>query len=102
MHITFENVPINKLGEFIPNKFDKIMKKLLNENDYFDLERQKTFIKRFKLNLLSSLDNCPHEVLCSTIIDDFLYGKNPADVNSILLLYIINYCGLSRINFNQY
>lgn len=89
MQITFENVPINKLGDFIPNKFIEILKKLLNEEGYFDLERQKTFIERFKLNLLSSLDNCPHEMLCSLVIDDFLYGQNPADVNSFFFFYCI-------------
>lgn len=79
------------MGDLIPTKFNEILNKLLVDDDYFDLERLRTFIERFKLNLLSSLDNCPHEVLCSVIIDDFLYGKNLADVNNILFLIFV-YC----------
>ncbi|VVC45099.1 Peptidase M16, C-terminal,Metalloenzyme, LuxS/M16 peptidase-like,Peptidase M16, N-terminal [Cinara cedri] len=80
IHISFENVPLDKMGDLISTKFDEILNKLMTDNSYFDLERLRTFIKRFKLNLLGSLDNLPHEVLCSIIIDDFLYGKNLADL----------------------
>lgn len=90
IYINFENVPIEKMGaEIIPSKLDEVFNKLMNDDSYFDLERLRTFIKRYKLNLMSSLDNCPHEALASVIIIDFLYGKNLADVSNIIIIFVV-------------
>lgn len=84
MYINFENVPMEKMGaEVIPSKINEILNNLINDNKYLDLERLRTFIERYKLNLLSSLDNYPHEVLASIVIRDFLYGNDIADVSII-------------------
>lgn len=83
IYLNFENVPIEKMGaEIIPLKIDEIFKKLMDDDKYFDLERLRTFIERYKLNLLSCLDNVPHITLSSIIIADFLYGQKPADVSN--------------------
>lgn len=89
IYINFENIPIEKMGEeIITSKLDEVFRKLIDDDDYFDLERLQTFIERYKLNLLSSLDNFPHEALSSIIIGDFLYGKNQTDVsNTIQIIY---------------
>lgn len=85
IYINFENVPIEKMDEdIIPSKLDEIFNKLLNDDGYFDLGRLRTFIERYKLNLMSSLDNYPHETLSLIIITDFLYGNNQADVSIII------------------
>lgn len=86
IYISFENVPIDKMGaEIIPSKLEEVLCKLMNDDKYFDLGRLRTFIERYKLNLMSSLDNCPHDALSSIIIIDFLYGNNLADVSNIFL-----------------
>lgn len=87
IYINFENVPMEKMSDdIIPSKLDEIFNKLLNDDSYFNLERLRTFIERYKLNLMSSLDNFPHETLSLIIITDFLYGKNQADVSKIVCL----------------
>lgn len=62
----------------------------MNDDVYFDLDRLRIFIDRYKLHVLSSLDNCPHDSLASMIIGDFLYGKNLTDVSSIV--YFVKKC----------
>lgn len=82
IYINFDNVPMEKTGaETIPSKLNEVFNKLMNDNTYFDLNRLRVFIERYKLDVLSSLDNCPHDGLASIIIGDFLYGKNLADVS---------------------
>lgn len=84
--IYFENVRIEKMdAETIPSKLNEVFDKLKNDANYFDLERLRTFIERYELNVLSNLDNCPHESLSLLIIADFLYGKNQTDVSSFYL-----------------
>jgi len=88
IYINFENIPIDKMGaEIIPSKLDEVFNKLINDDNYFDFERLKTFIERYKLSLISTLDNCPHEVLAGIIITDFLYGNNLADVSKIDIIF---------------
>lgn len=85
--INFENVPIEKMGaDIIPSKLDEVFYKLLVDVSYLDLERLKTFVERNKLQILSYLDNYPHEKLSSTIIEDFLYGKTSVDVSNIIYI----------------
>lgn len=82
-YLCFENIPIEKTdATTIPSKLDEVFNKLMVDESYFNLERLRTFIDRSKLNVLSSLDNYPHESLSSKIINDFLYGKGLADVSS--------------------
>lgn len=85
IYLNFENVPIEKLdADVIPSKLDEIFNKLMTDDSYFDLERLRTFVERNKLNMLSSLDNCPHEALATIIIGDFLYGKSLSDVSKFI------------------
>jgi len=85
--INFENVPIEKMGaDIIPTKLDEVFNKLLVDVSYLDLERLKTFVERNKLQILSYLDNYPHEKLSSIIIEDFLYGKTSVDVSNIICI----------------
>lgn len=80
--MNFENVPVEKMdAETIPSKLNEVFVKLMNDVSYFDLERLRTFIERYELNVLSSLDNCPHEALCTLVIEDFLNGKHVTDVS---------------------
>lgn len=82
-YICFENIPIQKIdAKTIPSKLDEVFNQLMIDESYFNLERLRTFVDRSKLNVLSSLDNYPHESLSSTIIKDFLYGKGIADASS--------------------
>jgi len=88
IYINFENIPIDKMGaEIIPSKLNEIFDKLVNDDCYFDLERLRVFIERYKLNLLTKLDNYPHEIMASIIISDFLYGINQTDVSSNISRY---------------
>lgn len=84
IYVNFENVPIAKMGDEIPSKLDEVLNKLINDDGYFDLERLRTFVERYKLNLMSSLENCPHESLASIIITDYLYGNNLTDVSNLI------------------
>jgi hypothetical protein len=81
-YIYFENVPIEKMDDkTIPSKLDEVFNQLMSCESNFNLKRLRTFVDRSKLNVLSSLDNCPHESLSSVIIKDFLYGKDLIDVS---------------------
>lgn len=83
---------MEKMGaDIIPSKLDEVLKKLMNDDRYFDLERLRTFIERYKLNLISSLDNFPHEALAAIIIRDFLYGKDHTDVSIIVYRLLDKY-----------
>jgi len=76
----FENVPIRKMDEsLIPKKMDKLFVKLIY-NDFFDMNRMKMFIDRYKLKLMNNVDNVPHQALVLNIITHFLYGNDQADV----------------------
>lgn len=88
IYVNFENVPIEKMGAEIPSKLDEVLNKLKNDDGYFDLERLRTFVERYKLNLMSSLENCPHESLASIIITDYLYGNSLTDVSNIVIIFL--------------
>lgn len=82
IYINFDNVPIEKtVAKIIPSKLDEVFNELMINDNYFDINRLKIFIERYKLGVLSSLDNCPHGGLASVIIEDFLYGNNLTDVS---------------------
>ncbi|XP_050540397.1 uncharacterized protein C05D11.1-like [Daktulosphaira vitifoliae] len=83
--LVFNNVPIRKLDEKqIPLKLNEVFKKLINDEDYFDLEELKKCIKKFKLIDLRNLESGFNSILPFLIIFDFLYGKNKSDLDEIL------------------
>ncbi|XP_050528273.1 uncharacterized protein C05D11.1-like [Daktulosphaira vitifoliae] len=88
--LEFENVPIQKLNaEQIPLKLNEVFNKLISNDCYFNLERLRTCIERYKLFLLINLENCSSSSLANLIIGDFLYGKNQSDLDDRLNTIII-------------
>ncbi|XP_050535492.1 uncharacterized protein C05D11.1-like isoform X7 [Daktulosphaira vitifoliae] len=85
IRLVFKNVPIRKLDEEqIPLKLNEIFKKLIDDNDYFDLEELKKFINIIKHFELKNLEYGLNFTLPFLIIFDFLYGKNKSDLDEIL------------------
>ncbi|XP_050539361.1 uncharacterized protein LOC126904394 [Daktulosphaira vitifoliae] len=83
--LVFNNVPIRKLDEGqIPLKLNEIFKKLIDDEDYFDLEELKKCIKKFKLIELRNLESGFNSTLPYLIIFDFLYGKSQSELDEIL------------------
>ncbi|XP_050536252.1 uncharacterized protein C05D11.1-like [Daktulosphaira vitifoliae] len=83
--LEFENVPIQKLDEEkIPFKLKEVFNKLIRDEDYFDIERLRISIEKYKLSLLKSLEINPSSTLSTLIIKDFLYGKSQSDLNERL------------------
>lgn len=83
--INFENVPIEKLdAELIPSKLVDIFERLMHDDCYFDLEKMRANIGRYKFISMSNIDLHPHESLALIIITDFLYGNNEIDVSNII------------------
>ncbi|XP_050435416.1 uncharacterized protein C05D11.1-like isoform X2 [Adelges cooleyi] len=83
--IEFENVPVTKIDAWtIPVKLEEVLNKLASDEEYFDVDRLRVFIDRYKLALLTTLENSPHDMLAMLIIGDFLYGNTPADLEERL------------------
>ncbi|XP_050537014.1 uncharacterized protein C05D11.1-like isoform X2 [Daktulosphaira vitifoliae] len=77
--LIFQNVPIKKLNEEqIPLKLNKIFQKLIRDDNYFNLERLISSIKKYKLQ------NNHNPTLSTLIIKDFLYGKSQSDFDEIM------------------
>ncbi|XP_050536248.1 uncharacterized protein C05D11.1-like [Daktulosphaira vitifoliae] len=83
--LQFQSVPIQKLNEKqIPLKLNEVFKKLIDDGDYFNLERLRTSIEEYKLSVLNSLETDPSSTLSKLIISDFLYGKSQSDLDERL------------------
>ncbi|KAF9918748.1 hypothetical protein BX616_006122 [Lobosporangium transversale] len=72
IHLSFENVPTEKLEEVEP-KFFSIIEKIVQ--DGFDMDRMAAVIKREKLKLLDRLET-DHMSLAWPCLVHFLYGKS--------------------------
>lgn len=74
VYLTFENVPVSKLGEIQPKLF-KVMEPLSDGSQPLDMDRMQLVIKRRILEQLSHLENNPHDTVAYMTIADILYGR---------------------------
>lgn len=87
--LNFDNVPIEKLNQVKP-KLDSVLTSILNSEKPIDMKRLSTVINRHKLEILSNLENSPHDCIAFMVIGYALYGNTPEDV-SIIKIYVYIY-----------
>jgi len=76
VYLTFENVPVDKLGEIQPRLFS--LMEPLGEHP-LDMERMQLAIQRRLLEQQSHLENNPHDTVAFMAIADVLYGRSNED-----------------------
>ena len=76
VYLTFENVPVRKLGEIQPRLFS-LMEPLGHKP--LDMERMQLTIKRRLLEQQSHLENNAHDTVAFMAIADILYGRSNED-----------------------
>ncbi|KAJ8679467.1 hypothetical protein QAD02_015254 [Eretmocerus hayati] len=83
LYLVFENVPISKVSKILPHLTD-VLGKLSKTENSINMERMNTVIHRYMLETLSNLESNPHDSIAFTIIGDFLFGHNKADLETRL------------------
>lgn len=81
--LNFDNVPIEKLDKVKP-KLDSVLSSILNSEKPIDMKRLSTVINRHKLEILSNLENSPHDCIAFMVIGYVLYGNTPEDLDDRL------------------
>ncbi|XP_039278670.1 uncharacterized protein C05D11.1 [Nilaparvata lugens] len=78
--LTFESVPLNKLG-LIKDKLKTVMQAIVADSEpyKFNMSRMLTVIRRKKLECLSSFESAPHKTIAYMAIGDALYGNTKQD-----------------------
>ena len=79
MFLEFESVQKDKLSGIRPELF-KLFDMMANSTEPLNMNRMKDIIHRKKLQLLSTLESCPHMAVASAVIGDFLYGNKKEDL----------------------
>ncbi|CAH1389034.1 unnamed protein product [Nezara viridula] len=81
--LNFDNVPIGKIHQVKP-KLDSVLSSILNSEKPIDMKRLSTVINRYKLEILSNLENSPHDCIAFMVIGYVLYGNTPEDLDDRL------------------
>lgn len=78
-YISFESVKKERLND-CKDKLFKLLEKIANKEESFNMERMKTIISRKIVRILSAAETSPHSVVIGAIIGDFLYGDKVVDL----------------------
>lgn len=77
---TFENVPKDKIS-LVKNLLMKVFNDICSDRYGVDMKRVKTVIHRSILEILSALENEPHDTIAYMLFGHVLYGKTKEDVS---------------------
>lgn len=81
--LNFDNVPKEKLNLVKP-KLDNLLSQILQSDEPIDMKRLSTVINRHRLEVLSHLENSPHESIAYVVIGHMLYGSSVQDLDERL------------------
>ncbi|KAL2723884.1 uncharacterized protein V1478_008397 [Vespula squamosa] len=81
LYIVFENVPKPKIPLF-STRLSEVLKQIYANG--IDMKRMKSVIHRSMLEILSNLENDPHNTVAFMIIGDVLYGNTKEDLDQRL------------------
>ena len=83
LYLSFDNVPKNKIP-LIKDRLKTVLKNIATKNDGIDMQRLGTVIQKYILEILSNLENNPHDTIAFMLIGDVLFGKNNEDVRVLI------------------
>lgn len=80
MYLCFVSIPKEKFNLIQPRLF-QVLKAVASSPQEFDLDRMKSIIHRKKMQILSALENSPHQHVFGAVVGAFLYGQVETDLD---------------------